>query len=291
MQIKAFIKELLPPVLLKFLKSLIYRPHNTVNSTAPEPVIVEPVAPPIHQGPYPSWDDALANSDGYDAQVILDKTLAATLKVKSGEAVFERDSFLYDKPEYPYFVISSLLYIFLIKKAKLSILDFGGSLGSTFFQIRKFTRPLDNLKWSVVEQKKHVTAGRQYLENDHLRFYYTIQECLSSEKPDVALLSGVLHIVENPYEVIEAIQKSEIDYVIVDRQPLSPNDMEQVYVKNVPPYIYAASYPMWVLSESRFRNTWSDYKLEAEDEEFIKLEVTPTEILTRRRFLYSRRKD
>ena len=52
------------------------------------------------QGDYASWEDAEQLSKGYDAVEIAEKVLASTLKVKNGEAVFERDSVIFDKIEY-----------------------------------------------------------------------------------------------------------------------------------------------------------------------------------------------
>ena len=42
---------------------------------------------------------------------IFEKTKQSLLKVKNGEAVYERDSVLFDKKEYPYAIISSLLLL------------------------------------------------------------------------------------------------------------------------------------------------------------------------------------
>ena len=47
-------------------------------------------------GNYSSWAEARANSTGYDSEVILNKTKDALLKVKRGEAAYERDSVTFD---------------------------------------------------------------------------------------------------------------------------------------------------------------------------------------------------
>ena len=53
-----------------------------------------PLAPIVFTGDYASWDEAKAASDGYESSVILDRTTAALLKVKRGDAVYERDYWL-----------------------------------------------------------------------------------------------------------------------------------------------------------------------------------------------------
>ena len=82
-------------------------------------------------GDYKKWEALTALSGGYEAGPILDKTKNALLKVRNGEAVYERDSVLFDKKVYPFSVISALLYTAIECGNSLNVLDFGGSLGST----------------------------------------------------------------------------------------------------------------------------------------------------------------
>ncbi|SDK81148.1 putative methyltransferase, LIC12133 family [Pedobacter sp. ok626] len=89
-------------------------------------------------GNYNTWDEAKSSASGYEAGNILEKTKQSLLKIKNGEATYERDSVLFDKKEYPYAIISSLLYIAVKNGNKLNVIDFGGSLGSTWFQVRDF---------------------------------------------------------------------------------------------------------------------------------------------------------
>src|SRR5690349_18481872 len=78
-------------------------------------------------GNYQSWHDVLKNANRYDAGVILEITKNALLKVKRGEAAYERDSVLFDKKEYPFPLLSFLLHSAVSKKKPLHVLDFGGS--------------------------------------------------------------------------------------------------------------------------------------------------------------------
>jgi hypothetical protein len=75
---KRWVKDWLPPAVLA-----LYRRWRK------EDVSYEWVS---YTGNYSSWQDALANSTGYDSDLILEKVSTALLKVKSGEAVYERDS-------------------------------------------------------------------------------------------------------------------------------------------------------------------------------------------------------
>jgi hypothetical protein len=47
------------------------------------------------EGDFDNWEQANSRCTGYDAEEILAKVLASTLKVKHGEAAAERDSVLF----------------------------------------------------------------------------------------------------------------------------------------------------------------------------------------------------
>ncbi len=202
-------------------------------------------------GDYACWADAQRDSAGYDSAVILQKTREALLKVKRGEAVYERDSVLFDKPEYSFPLLAGLLRAATRSNGRLSVLDFGGSLGSSYFQCRKFLEPVPKLEWSVVEQKAHVDCGRQDFESGQLHFYYTVEECLAQHKPNVLLLSSVLQYLSNPYEMLEQLLRHGINCVIIDRTGFLESDRNRLTVQHVPSSIYPASYPAWFFSETK----------------------------------------
>ena len=62
------------------------------------------------EGDFATWEEAKAQCTGYDAKDILAKVLAATLKVKCGEAAFERDSVLFDEVEYAWPMLAGLMW-------------------------------------------------------------------------------------------------------------------------------------------------------------------------------------
>lgn len=203
-------------------------------------------------GDYASWAAALADSDGYDADIILAKTTDALLKVKRGEAVYERDSVLFDHIHYTWPVLAGLLWAAARAGGTLNVLDFGGSLGSTYFQNRTFLSHLRTVRWNIVEQIKHVQVGQRYFQDETLRFYPTIQDCLANTQPQVILLSGVLQTLEQPYTLLEELAASPCDTLIVDRTPFWAGATDRLCVQHVPATIYPASYPCWIFSEQRF---------------------------------------
>jgi putative methyltransferase (TIGR04325 family) len=205
-------------------------------------------------GDYKSWQEAAEHSTGYDSREILEKVRQGALKVKRGEAAFERDSVAFEAPEYRWPLLASLLDSYIRSRGhRLHVLDFGGSLGSVYFQHRRFLDSVPDLHWSVVEQPHYVRCGRSEFQDEHLSFFESIQEALTRGPVDVALFSGVLQYLENPYEKLEEIGAARIPIVLIDRTAFTSLARDRLAVQNVPASIYSASYPHWLFSERKFQ--------------------------------------
>lgn len=204
---------------------------------------------------YISWGDAVKNSKGYFQDDIATKVLSSTLKVKHGEAIFERDSVVFDEIHYSWPVLSGLLFAAALSGGKLDVLDFGGSLGSSYFQNRKFLKYIDDLHWSIIEQEKFVSLGKVHIQDDVLKFYKTIDEQRKCRQSNVILLSAVLQYLSKPYEVLDQLLKLGPNLVIFDRTSfISHGDKEKIRLQNVSNKIYEASYPCWFLSRLKLEN-------------------------------------
>jgi hypothetical protein len=79
------------------------------------------------QGDYHSWNEALSKTTGYDTEIILEKCKNALLKVKNGEAVYERDSVIFDTIQYSWALLCCLQKVAIENNNNLYIIDFGGS--------------------------------------------------------------------------------------------------------------------------------------------------------------------
>ena len=221
-------------------------------------------------GNYSSWENAKKDSIGYDSDLILDKVKNSLLKVKNGEAIYERDSILFDKMEYSWPLLAALLWIANKNMGKLNIIDFGGSLGSTYFQNRPFLKDLSELRWNIIEQKKFVECGQHYFEDDHLKFYFNLDECIAQQDPDAIILSSVLQYIESPYDLLEKIIGLNFTYIIFDRTSFLEHGKDRITVQKVPPHIYNASYPAWVFEKKKFLDFFKGkYELIAEFEAYV----------------------
>jgi putative methyltransferase (TIGR04325 family) len=251
---RSLVRDWIPPVLANIIRRLI-NPKSDDNQHDI-----------VWDGDYTSWEEALAASTGYDSDNILQKVKESTLKVKRGEAVFERDSVIFDEIQYSWSVLSGLMWTAARHQGRLDVLDFGGSLGSTYFQNRKFLAGLSEVHWSVVEQPSFVDCGQKYIEDDCLKFYKTIEECLTERKPNVVLLSGVLPYLADWVSLLQIILANNIDTVLVDRTPFTLDGKERVTVQKVPEWICPATYPCWFLDETKFLHIFAQARYEMIEE-------------------------
>ena len=204
----------------------------------------------IFEGNFSTWEEANASSTGYDAEPILAKVLEATLKVKRGVVAFERDSVVFDEIEYEWPVLSGLMWAAARSGGRLNVLDFGGALGSSYFQNRNFLQTMSAVRWNVVEQAHYVDAGRTNVQDERLRFYTTVKECLTENRPNLVLLSGVLQYLPEPFSILFELMNVNASVIVIDRTIVNMSADERIYVQQVPSSIYEASYPCRSISEA-----------------------------------------
>lgn len=215
-------------------------------------------------GNYDTWEAAKSKCTGYNATAILDKIKDGALKVKNGEAVYESDGVLYDKIEHSYPLLAHLLWI--AQKGRISVMDFGGSLGTSYFENKPFMDRLEEVKWSVIEQQDFVTTGNIEIARDALKFYYTMDDATQERgMHDVFIMSCVLPYLEKPYDFLSEIAARNFPYIIINNTYFNPQPGDRITVQKVPVYYYEASYPAWFLNYERVKAAFSDkYELVAE---------------------------
>jgi len=221
-----------------------------------------------------TWEEARKASTGYDSDLILNKVRDSLLKVIRGRAVYERDSVLFDKIQYSWPLLAGILWIASQKANRLNLVDFGGSLGSTYYQNRKFLSHLKEIHWNIVEQKNFVECGKRDFENEQVKFYEDLDECFREQKPDAILFSSVIQYLEKPYSVLEKVQSLGFEFVLFDRTPFLEQGDDRITVQNVSPEIFPGSYPCWFLSQKKFLDAMDvRYLLVADFEGFEKAVV------------------
>lgn len=227
------LKEVLPPILFRALRGLKPKRYGWI-------------------GHYASWQEAVSQSEGYDKRLIVDKVKSSLIKVVNDEAVFERDSVLFYKEDFNHQLLSAILYAYSKHNSPFHLIDFGGSLGSSFFQNQKFLKHIKGLTWNIIEQNHFVEIGKKEFESEALKFYYEIEDCLKDKKAGCLLLSSVLQYLEYPFEFLSSVFKFNFETIIIDRMPFNIKEENRIAVQKVHPEICDASYPCHLLDKKQF---------------------------------------
>jgi putative methyltransferase (TIGR04325 family) len=128
--------------------------------------------------------------------------------------------------------------------SRTHVVDFGGGLGSTYQQTRRFLELADSkIEWVVVEQEAIAKIGKESFENSNLQFVASIDQ-IPEYKVDLALFSGSLCYLEDPYETIRKIMLRSPKFIVLDRTPFVKSDQDTYGVQFVPASLFRASYPI-----------------------------------------------
>jgi putative methyltransferase (TIGR04325 family) len=201
------------------------------------------------------WEAAKANSSSYDSKIILDRIREATrLADQAGNTTgnIERDGVVLSGQEPRLPLMSCLLRCAFRTGGNLTVLDFGGALGSTYWQCREFLSVLETLRWHVVEQESFVACGESEFETANLRFFRTIETAAAAGRPDVIIFSGVLQYLDDPYDTLTRAMQATPSAIIIDRTPVSDLRGDTFTVQHVPRAIYAKTLPFRIFGKTQF---------------------------------------
>jgi putative methyltransferase (TIGR04325 family) len=207
-----------------------------------------------YDGRFESWEAAADHGAGYADPQIAQVVATGARAVVAGTAAHERDSRIFSEIEHSFPVATALLWAANISSDGLQVLDFGGGLGTSYFQNLPFLSSVRNLRWTIVEQQVFVEHGRDIFRNHPtLRFSERLDDCLLS-RYDVAVISSSLQYVKFPYDVLRKILESRINILVFDRTVFSPEDHDYIVRQYVDKTIFPAVLPLWVFSRQRFIN-------------------------------------
>lgn len=245
------IRDFIPPIVIKGLSKILNRK-----------------TPAVWEGNFNNWSEAELECSGYNQKNILETCSASMEKIIKHEAVYERDGFLFNQKFYSWPLVAALLDCALENDGKLCVLDFGGALGSTYYQNVEFLAHV-KVDWCIVEQENYVTEGKLKFETDDLHFFYSIEECKEKYTPDVILFSSVLQYLKAPYQIINQVKKLNPARIIIDRSSFIKADTEYITKQTVPEHIYNAVYPMWFFHENKFLSSFlPEYKVVCDFDSF-----------------------
>lgn len=215
-------------------------------------------------GDYSSWDSVSNECMGYDDSAILDKVINSTKKVLDGDAVWERDSYLFYEQKYDYSICAAILRCAVQNNNQsVRILDIGGALGSAYFQNREYLKDV-KLEYVIAEQDSFAEYGHRNLENGILKFIKSTENYDAYGKFDIILMSASLQYIPNYKEIISKINVAKPHYIILDRILVS--DRRRICKEEVPEEIYKSSYPVMIYTEKEIMEFFgAEYKLIEKD--------------------------
>lgn len=228
-------------------------------------------------GNYKSWNQAISDSKGYQTDIIFQKVVEATRKIKQGEGSYERDGQIFYKNKYNWRLLTALCMS--VKDVDdLRVVDFGGSLGSLYQQHFDFLSEIKLKKWNIVEQEQFVKCGNAEFNDERLVFHESIDQIERNHPIDILILSSVLQYIEEPYHQLEKLLDVSPRFVFIERTAYIEGNQDRLTVQRVPRSIYAASYPSWFFSQPKFLEFMSKrgYKmiLDYENDEKVNIMAT-----------------
>ena len=225
-------------------------------------MFVDRINAPYYYGNYRSWDEACVAAEqelpgGYSCDAILQRVSSAIQMVRRGEAAYERDGVVFPRLEFRKSLVAAMLYIADHMQGQLRILDFGGALGSTYWQNHEVMELFSiNFQSHIVEQDLFVEYGKKYVPE--CSFYNEINK-VDVNFIDAAMISASINYTDKPYTYLERLLALQLPYFIVDRTMFNIADFDRLVVETVPENIYRAVYPCWLLHEEKFMDLLRRY--------------------------------
>jgi putative methyltransferase (TIGR04325 family) len=246
MNAKQAARAVTPPLLWELARRL--------KSGQPKP---EAARPTVFTGPLASWADALRQSDGWDAPAITRKTLEVSRQVRDGTIAFQQDTIAHESVRYSATVLAFLLLATSGRTGRCEIIDFGGSLGTHYYQNRKILAQItgSTVGWNIVERPDIAALGREHFREPGLTFFASLAEAKAalSAPPAAFLFSGSLQCLEEPFRALDDAVALGARVLAFDRLLVSPGERHEIYLQRPNPQrYYRATYPAWCFAKGPF---------------------------------------
>ena len=210
---------------------------------------------------FTKWADVVEKSFGYSQANILNTVENSVREMLSSGNGWERDGVLFSSIRLNHPVLSSLLLAVKADKT-LKVVDFGGGLGTTYFQnIEALSKNGVGVQWTIVEQNNFVAVGNELLKSENCLNFVEFNKLFTQNNVDILLFGSVLCYLENPYELLlDAIKKSHFpNFVVIDRTLFDEKGLRVYGVQVVNSNIYSARLPIHLLSSITIEQTLSPW--------------------------------
>ena len=215
-------------------------------------------------GSYRTWDEALRATGPYKPDMTV--LVETVRKYRDGEPSFLNR---YDPSSrviwYP--LLAGLLTASARCGGRLSVLDFGGSLGQTWFGLEYALRQLPfPATWCVVDQPECVDAGARSFQSDRLRFYGSVKDAASKHELNTVVASSTLQYLDRPFDTLDALARLRLPNLILDRTVVSKDDTERIMRQRTPADMGGDVHPLRAVRRSRLDAVLADHGYELHDD-------------------------
>jgi putative methyltransferase (TIGR04325 family) len=209
--LKAFIKLFLPPILIRLIRLIRFSKSKPNLLYAPA-----------------GWDTALKNSSGWNSSqaVGIEKQrweLYCKALKSPGPLAFMHE---HDKPtelrdgyHHRNITFAYVLALAALKKEKISILDYGGSLGHTYYYAKAVLPDYINIDFHCKEVPLLVKVAKQLNPNIE---WYSDDSCLN-KKYDLVIVNGILQYTKDYRDLLQKIVNCVDGYLFLGHLPLVNN--------------------------------------------------------------------
>lgn len=221
-----------------------------------------------YHGSFSTWTEALRQAkpvDSATSDAFTERRRELCHRLRRREIAFVRDGVAFDEPQYPLSLLAFILRALLEHRGELNLVDFGGFLGTTYFQARDFIAAAASVRWTVVELPQVVEVAQKELQQEGpLQFLNSLSEALAA-RPNVVLLSGVAQNLPDPFSAFREIRQAEASWVLFDRTVVIESPESRIAIQSVIRQGREVSWPVRLFSRSDLLREWTpDYELVAE---------------------------
>ncbi|MEJ1973267.1 MAG: methyltransferase, TIGR04325 family [Lacunisphaera sp.] len=132
------------------------------------------------RGDYATWAEARAQASAEDGSAQLARVCASAHAVQSGAAAWDRDGVTFAKPAVHAPLLAALRQSAQANGGRLTVVDFGGGLGSTWRQHRAALADIVCAGWRVVERPLLAKVGRKEFSEVPLEFHDSLGSALAA---------------------------------------------------------------------------------------------------------------
>ena len=154
------------------------------------------------------------------------------------------------------------------------ILDLGGGYGDGFLYLRNIFKDTD-INYSIIEQKEVVELSKNIdfkcKSNHNINFYNSINLALEKNDYDLLFSSGTIQYLENPYNILDRINSTNLKMIGLTRNSFSKNtkyisqmsDLSSNAAGIVPQNFknHILVYPHTTIEEEKLLNTLKKFKI------------------------------